>query len=42
MRANEGVIQQRRLNYADRRDPHHLTFGPQTRREFLRFWQTPA
>lgn len=21
----------------ERRDPHHLTFGPKTRREFLRF-----
>ncbi|HEX5786797.1 MAG TPA: amidohydrolase family protein [Woeseiaceae bacterium] len=38
MRAGERVIRQRRENYADRRDPHHLTFGPKTRREFLRFW----
>ncbi|MEL6446394.1 MAG: amidohydrolase family protein [Pseudomonadota bacterium] len=29
------VVAQRRDNYADRRDPHHLTFGPKTRREFL-------
>jgi predicted TIM-barrel fold metal-dependent hydrolase len=42
MRANEEVIRQRRLNYADRRDPHHLTFGPKTRREFLRFFHAPA
>jgi uncharacterized protein len=42
MRANEGVIRRRRENYADRRDPHHLTFGPKTRREFLRFWHNPA
>ena len=26
-----------RANYLERRDPHHLTFGPKTRREFLAF-----
>lgn len=37
MRASRDVVQRRRENYADRRDPHHLTFGPKTRREFLLF-----
>ena len=37
MRAQNDAVARRRENYADRRDPHHLTFGPQTRREFLRF-----
>ncbi len=37
LRAQEGSIRNRRENYQDRRDPHHLTFGPKTRREFLRF-----
>jgi hypothetical protein len=37
MRAREGTIENLRQNYVDRRDPHHLTFGPKTRREFLRF-----
>ena len=36
-RAGHDVVQDRRNNYADRRDPHHLTFGPKTRREFLLF-----
>ncbi len=38
MRADERLIRQRRENYVGRRDPHHLTFGPKTRREFFRFW----
>ena len=37
MRAENDVVEQRRANYTDRRDPHHLTFGPKTRREFLLF-----
>ena len=37
LRAQERSIRNRRENYQDRRDPHHLTFGPKTRREFLRF-----
>ncbi len=36
-RASEDIVQRRRANYAERRDPHHLTFGPKTRREFLSF-----
>lgn len=36
-RAGERTIRERRENYAERRDPHHLTFGPTTRREFLGF-----
>ncbi len=37
MRARNDVVEQRRANYVERRDPHHLTFGPKTRREFLLF-----
>ncbi len=36
-RAQSDVVQERRGNYVGRRDPHHLTFGPKTRREFLLF-----
>lgn len=38
MQAERDEIHRLRLAYADQRDPHHLTFGPKTRREFLRFW----
>ena len=31
------LVGQERQNYRDRRDPHHLTFGPKNRREFLLF-----
>ncbi|MDX1500075.1 MAG: amidohydrolase family protein [Woeseiaceae bacterium] len=34
--ANDRVARSRQA-YAGRRDPHHLTFGPKTRREFLLF-----
>ena len=37
MRAQNDAVARQRENYAGQRDPHHLTFGPQTRREFLRF-----
>ena len=37
MRAQNDVVARRRESYAERRDPHHLTFGPKTRREFLSF-----
>jgi predicted TIM-barrel fold metal-dependent hydrolase len=37
MRARNDAVERRRENYTDRRDPHHLTFGPKTRREFLKF-----
>ncbi len=37
MRARNDLVEQRRTEYAGRRDPHHLTFGPKTRREFLKF-----
>lgn len=37
MRARNDLVEQRRADYARRRDPHYLTFGPKTRREFLRF-----
>lgn len=37
MRAVNDEVERRRVAYADHRDPHHLTFGPQTRREFMRF-----
>ena len=37
MRAGGDLVERRRENYAERRDPHHLTFGPKTRREFLKF-----
>ncbi len=37
MRARNDTVEKRREDYAERRDPHHLTFGPKTRREFLRF-----
>jgi hypothetical protein len=37
MRAEERHIRERRENYREQRDPHHLTFGPKTRREFLLF-----
>lgn len=37
MRAADDEVEWRRAAYIDRRDPHHLTFGPKTRREFLRF-----
>ncbi len=36
-RAANDLVEERRENYADIRDPHHLTFGPKTRREFLLF-----
>ncbi|MGB5354933.1 MAG: amidohydrolase family protein [Woeseia sp.] len=39
MRAKNDIVEQRRANYIEQRDPHHLTFGPKTRREFLRFWE---
>ena len=29
------VIEKARENYTERRDPHYLTYGPKTRREFL-------
>lgn len=38
MRAVNDEVERRRAIYADRRDPHHLTFGPQTRREFISFY----
>ncbi len=37
MRASNDRVSDQRANYEDRRDPHHLTFGPKTRREFLLF-----
>jgi predicted TIM-barrel fold metal-dependent hydrolase len=37
MRARNDSVEQRREDYRERRDPHHLTFGPKTRREFLKF-----
>ncbi len=37
LRAGNDVVQQQRENYRDRKDPHHLTFGPKNRREFLLF-----
>ncbi len=37
MRAANDLVDQRRANYVEQRDPHHLTFGPKTRREFLFF-----
>ncbi len=37
MRAAGDTVERRRADYRERRDPHHLTFGPKTRREFLRF-----
>lgn len=37
MRARNDAVEQRRANYVERKDPHHLTFGPKTRREFLLF-----
>ncbi len=36
-RAAGDAVDRRRLAYADRPDPHYLTFGPRDRREFLRF-----
>ena len=39
MRAHDDRVEKRRADYVDRRDPHHLTFGPTTRREFLSFWR---
>ena len=37
LRAANDLVDQRRENYREARDPHHLTFGPKTRREFLLF-----
>jgi predicted TIM-barrel fold metal-dependent hydrolase len=37
LRAANDLVHQRRENYREERDPHHLTFGPKTRREFLLF-----
>ncbi len=37
MRAKNDLVDRRREDYQDQRDPHHLTFGPKTRREFLLF-----
>ena len=37
LRAANDLVEHRRENYRDARDPHHLTFGPKTRREFLKF-----
>ena len=37
MRAANDLVEQRRANYVAKRDPHHLSFGPKTRREFLAF-----
>jgi len=37
MRASNDKVQAERDNYVDRRDPHHLSFGPKNRREFLLF-----
>ena len=37
MRGRNDLVDQRRENYVEARDPHHLTFGPKTRREFLFF-----
>ncbi|MEM8816238.1 MAG: amidohydrolase family protein [Pseudomonadota bacterium] len=36
-RAGSDKVQAERENYAERRDPHHLSFGPKNRREFLLF-----
>ncbi len=36
-RVENDAVATRRKAYADRRDPHHLTFGPKTRREFILF-----
>ncbi len=37
LRAKGDLVETQRRNYEGRRDPHHLTFGPKTRREFLLF-----
>ena len=36
LRAGNDAVAARKLVYAERPDPHFLTFGPRTRREFLR------
>ena len=38
-RASTDVISQRRLAYAADPNPHFLTFGPKTRREFWQLWR---
>ncbi|MEM7610907.1 MAG: amidohydrolase family protein [Pseudomonadota bacterium] len=35
--AAHDMVTKRRENYRGERDPHYLTFGPKTRREFLKF-----
>jgi len=37
LRARSDFVERERQNYRDRRDPHHLSFGPKNRREFLLF-----